>query len=254
MKKMFAAGLAAAILASAWMSGAVQAEETETAAGQTAQESGLAQDAPVEIPETRPEYTASDYVDIRNEKYKGIRVSLYPPADDSEEAQSAWQEAVDTQIMTQLFSMYPVNSWPEELMNYVAGNLVETYRQTADMYGMDFSLFLETYLQTDLESFTRQVETAAKQTLAEEMILKAIAEKENITVSDEEFEQGCERYAAQYGYDSADALKQAFDEPTIRISLLMDKTFEFLEGAADIQLIIETETETENGPETETGM
>jgi trigger factor len=139
-------------------------------------------------------------------------------------------------------------------MNYVAGNLVETYRQTADMYGMDFSLFLETYLQTDLESFTRQVETAAKQTLAEEMILKAIAEKENITVSDEEFEQGCERYAAQYGYDSADALKQAFDEPTIRISLLMDKTFEFLEGAADIQLIIETETETENGPETETGM
>jgi hypothetical protein len=49
----------------------------------------------------------------------------------------------------------------------------------------------------------------------------------------------------KYGYDSADALKSAFDEPTLRISLLMDKTFEYLETVTDITQIIETETETE---------
>ena len=254
MRKMFAVSLAAAVISSVWMAGTLQAEETEAPEQALTEESAGIGAEPVEIPETRPEYAASDYVQIRDEKYKGIRVSLYPPADDSAEAQNAWQEEVDTQIMTQLFSMYPVTSFPEDLMRYVAGSLVETYRQTAEMYGMDFDLFLKTYLQTDTDSFTRQVETAAKQTLTEELILKAIAEKENITVSDEEFEQGCADYAVLYGYDSADALKQAFNEQTIRISLLMDKTFDYLEGAADIQLIIETETETENAAETESEM
>jgi hypothetical protein len=78
-----------------------------------------------------------------------------------------------------------------------------------------------------------------------------VAEKENITVSEEEYEQGCADYALQYGYESADALRQAFDEPTIRISLLMDKTFDYLESVTQIDLIIETETESESEAMTE---
>ena len=41
-------------------------------------------------------------------------------------------------------------------------------------------------------------------------------------------------------------MKAAFDEPTIRISLLMDKTFDYLEKTVKINLIIETETESES--------
>ena len=87
--------------------------------------------------------------------------------------------------------------------------------------------------------------------MKEEILLKAVAEKENITVSEEEYEQGCADYALQYGYESADALRQAFDEPTIRISLLMDKTFDYLESVTQIDLIIETETESESEAMTE---
>ena len=43
----------------------------------------------------------------------------------------------------------------------------------------------------------------------------------------------------------------AFDEPTIRISLLMDKTFDYLEKTVTINLIIETETESETESMTE---
>ena len=73
--------------------------------------------------------------------------------------------------------------------------------------------------------------------------------KEIGVISDEEYEKGCADYAARYGYESADALRQAFDEPTIRISLLMDKTFDYLESVTKIDLIIETETETETESE-----
>ena len=229
---------------------AAQELETETAPAQGTMETEGAGDVPameqIEVPETRPEYSALDYVKIEDSKYKEIEFSIYPPADDSEEAQTAWKTEVDTQIMTQLFGLYPIADYPEDLMNYVAGSLIATYQQYADMYGMDFAAFLQTYMKMDQNTFIRQVQAAAQQTLKEEMLLKAVAEKENITVSDEEYEKGCENYALQYGYDSADALKAAFDEPTIRVSLLMDKTFDYLEKTVKINLIIETETESES--------
>ena len=251
MKKKMAVSLAAVMITSVLFLQPVPAEESESTeayvqTAEQAEEPETEETLRVEVPETRPEYSASEYVNVDDGKYKEISFSIYPPADGSEEAQTAWQTEVDTEIMTQLFALYPITEYPEDLMNYVGGSLIQTYQQYADMYGMDFASFLQTYLKMDQNTFTRQVQTAAQQTLKEEMLLKAIAEKENITVSDEEYEKGCENYAVKYGYETADSLKQAFDEPTIRISLLMDKTFDYLEKTVKIDLIIETETESES--------
>ena len=82
--------------------------------------------------------------------------------------------------MTHLFSLYPIREIPEDLMNYTVGNLTQTYQEYARMYGMDFASFLRTYLQQDETTFDAQVKKAADQTLKEELLLKAIAEKENI--------------------------------------------------------------------------
>jgi hypothetical protein len=232
--------------------GAAPEAAAGTAAAEAVQTEALTeQDMSVSVPEERPEYRALDYVKINDDEYKKIHLSVYPPADDSDAAKTEYQTTVDTMIMTQLFSLYPVESVPEDLMNYTAGNLAATYEQYAQMYGMDFASFLQTYLQQDETTFRAQVKKAAEQTLKEELLLKAVAEKEGITVSDEEYEKGCTDYASRYGYESADALRLAIDEPTIRISLLMDKTFDYLESVTTIDLIIETETESESAAMTE---
>lgn len=263
MRRKLAAALIAVTLSSVMIIQPAAAQESENveagedAAAQAGDETEAAaagneaQFEQIEVPATRPSYDASAYVDVSDGKYKEITFSIYPPVDNSEEAKTAWDTEVDTEIMTQLFGLYPVSDIPEDLMNYVAGSLMQTYRQYADMYGMEFSSFLQTYLKMDQSTFSKQVQTAAQQTLKEEMLLSAVAQKENITISDDEFEKGCEKYASLYGYESADALKQAFDEPTIRISLLMDKTFEYLEKTVTINLIIETETESETESMTE---
>ena len=256
MRKKLAILLMGAVLAGALPCTGLYAEETpaseevqEADAGET--EAMTETDVSVSVPENRPEYQALDYVKIDDDEYKKIQLSVYPPADDSEEAQAEYQKTIDTMIMTQLFSLYPVRELPQDLMNYTIGSLTATYQEYAGMYGMDFATFLQTYLKEDESTFNAQVKKAADQTLKEEILLKAVAEKENITVSEEEYEQGCADYALQYGYESADALRQAFDEPTIRISLLMDKTFDYLESVTQIDLIIETETEFESEAMTE---
>lgn len=262
MNKKFAVLLLTAVLAASWSGSSLHADEESSseAAEQPAEEmteaalmeqteAGETEEAA--IPESRPEYQALDYVKISDDEYKKLQISVYPPADDSEEAQNEYQTTVDTMIMTQLFSLYPVDEIPADLMNYTVGSLTATYREYARLYGMDFDAFLQTYLKEDETTFDAQVKKAAEQTLREELLLKAVAEKESITVSEEEYEKGCEDYAARYGYESADALRQAFDEPTIRISLLMDKTFAYLESVTKIDLIIETETESETEDMTE---
>ncbi len=266
MRKLFAAVVISSLLAGSMVCGSLYAEEVSSeslseSSEQTAAEStgtGNVQSEALaggqeilSIPLERPEYKALDYVKISDNEYKRISISVYPPVDSSAEAQAEYQTTVDTMIMSHLFSLYPIEEIPEDLLNYTAGSLSETYQQYAKMYGMDFDTFLQTYLQKDATTFESQVKKAAEQTLKEEILLKAVAEKENITITDEEYEKGCEEYAVRYGYESADALKQAFDESTIRVSLLMDKTFEYLESVTTITQIIETETETENLTEAE---
>ena len=169
----------------------------------------------------RPEYRELDCVEISDEAYKGIEISLYPAADSSEEAQNAYWTEVDTAIMTRLFNLYPVKEYPAALLEYVTGSLEESYRQYADMYGLDFGQFLSSYMNMDEESFLRETDEAAKQTLHQEIL------------------------------GAAECLKAAFDEPTLRISLLMDKTLDFLEKEAHIHEIIETESESESATEAE---
>jgi hypothetical protein len=192
---------------------------------------------------TRPSYKASDYVKIGDDQYKTMTIRVYPPADSSAEAQADYKKKLDTDIMTRLYSLYPVDKYPQELLDYVTGSLSSTYKQYADMYGMDFGTFLSTYLGMDEKVFSDAVKKAAETTLKQELLLSAIAEKEQITVSDEDYQKGLSDYASRYGYASTDALLADFDEATIRVSLLMDKTLDFLETANHVEQIVETESE-----------
>ena len=192
---------------------------------------------------TRPSYTASDYVKIGDDQYKTLTIRIYPPADSSAEAQADYKKKLDTDIMTRLYSLYPVDQYPKDLLEYVTGSLSSTYRQYADMYGMDFGTFLSTYLGMDEKAFSDAVQKAAETTLKQELLLSAIAEKEKITVSDEDYQKGLSDYASRYGYASTDALLADFDEATVRVSLLMDKTLDFLETANHVEQIVETESE-----------
>ena len=192
---------------------------------------------------TRPSYKASDYVKIGDDQYKTMTIRVYPPADSSAEAQADYKKKLDTDIMTRLYSLYPVDKYPQELLDYVTGSLSSTYRQYAGMYGMDFGAFLSTYLGMDEKAFSDAVKKAAETTLKQELLLSAIAEKEQITVSDEDYQKGLSDYATRYGYASTDALLADFDEATVRVSLLMDKTLDFLETANHVEQIVETESE-----------
>lgn len=155
-------------------------------------------------------------------------------------------------LMTQIYNTCTVNEYPQELVDYSVASMKKVYEGYAQMYGLEFADFITNYFGMTEEEFAAESEKAVKSSLQQELILKAIAEQEGLTISEEEYEQGCVDYAETYGYESADHLKENFDEGTIRISLIMDKVLDFLRDNAVITEAVETETASEAATEADT--
>ena len=143
-----------------------------------------------------------------------------------------------------MYNTCTVNDYPQELVDFAMASIKNSYIQAAQESGMSLSDLVAAYGMTE-EQFDEVLLQNIKGSLQQELILKAIAETEGITVSDEEYEAGCEEYAASYGYPTVEQFKEDFDRPTVEISLMMEKTMEMISDNAVIEEAEETEAPAE---------
>ena len=178
-----------------------------------------------------------------------------------ESVRSSIQEGYDeeyknnayAQIMSSLMELYPIEDYPEENVEYYINDIMERYiKPYASMYGMSVEDFIAAAYNgvTEDEFREQQLIPSAQSTLAQEMILSAIAEKEGITMTDPELDKLLEDYAAEYDV-TVDELTAGTDRETIRSSELQQKVMEWLYENVDIEQIQETEAEALSGSETE---
>ena len=168
-------------------------------------------------------------------------------------------------LVTKLIENATINEYPEELVAYSVEQGKAPYIAMATEAGQT----LEEYLQKNFEKteadLNEALEGQAKENLKLEMILKAVAETEQLTISEEELKAGAERYVkevgAQMGVDSAEALIAQAGEDLVKLSLLQEKVLEIIKASAVVKEAPEistevpettTETTTETTSETET--
>lgn len=181
--------------------------------------------------------TDGEYATV--EEYKAsIRSSL------EEEKEAQKDSMVVTELLTQISASATINEYPEALVAYGVQEMTDYYTQMAEgNYSMELADFLSMYLGMTEEEFKEQVELAVQQNLQQEMYLKAIAETEGIDLTEEEYIEGCERYAETYNLESAEAVVETYGESIVRLSLLQEKVFDFLMENAEIEEITEAQTE-----------
>lgn len=158
--------------------------------------------------------------------------------------ESQEESMINSKLITLIANTSKINDYPREMVDYSMQNMTSYYQQYADMYGMEFADFLQSFLGMTEDEFNEEAEKAVKQNLQQEMYLKAIAETEGIEISDEEYAAGCEEYAGKYGYDTGDDLVKAYGEETVRTSLLQDKVLDFVRENSVITEESESESET----------
>ena len=152
-------------------------------------------------------------------------------------------------ILNQIYSASTINGYPEEVVNYRTAQMKAYYTQIAEQSDMTLADFLSNQLQMTEEQFDQQCPAVIKQSMIQELLLKAVAESENMEISDEEYEAGIEKYIKSTGAESKETLLSQYTEAEIRRSLLMDKALDFLKENTTVK--VEGEDESETSSETE---
>lgn len=127
-----------------------------------------------------------------------------------------------------------VNNYPEALLDEVKTQ----YRTPVTYYLEQQNVSLDDYLASQnmsSEDFENQVETSAKNDLSQRLVINAIAEKENITVKEDEFKKTLDEYIKQFNVADQEELdkllKQYYgtgSESIINNEIIYDKVKDFL--------------------------
>ena len=113
-------------------------------------------------------------------------------------------------------------------MNEIKDQLIQQYKDAAESYGMTYEDFISSQMNTDVASFEKQAEEAAQQSIKQKYVAEAIADKEKLTPTDEEYEEHIQELAESYGFEDVEALKQAASEDDLKDMVLQQIVQEWL--------------------------
>lgn len=100
---------------------------------------------------------------------------------------------------------------------------------------MDFDEFLSEYMTED------ELEEITVSMVYEALVVRAIAEKEGLLVTDQNYEEEAEALAVEYGYDSLESLKEDYNQASIVNMIEREKVVDFLYDSAEVTEVSEEE-------------
>lgn len=121
-----------------------------------------------------------------------------------------------------------VKKYPEGRIDEFTEKLIQNYKDQAKVYELEYEEFLEQYMNSTVEEFEKQAAESAEFLAKQELVVDAIAEAEEIKVSDKEFDEHCQSIVDQYGYQSKEELIEDAGEEDLRFTAKMDKVQRWL--------------------------
>ena len=135
-----------------------------------------------------------DEAEMREDMLKSLQEAKTASVDDAFTTE-VWKQAVGNA------EILKVN---QEIYDYYYDSVMMQYESTVQMYGMT----LEDYLQlsgSSMEEFNEMIDNYATQCMEQELVLRAIVKAENLTVSEEEYQEALDEFYSQYASSFADA-------------------------------------------------
>lgn len=154
--------------------------------------------------------TVSEESETVDEYKEEMKAQLEEDAQEEYEStlrQSVWQAVLDNT---------EVKEYPEDEVKELSDSLIDQYKTAAQYYGMEYDDFIEAQMGYTTEEFEEQVDEAARSSVKQTMVVQAIADKEKIELSDEEYEKQLEQLAEDYEYPDVDSLKEAAEEEDLK--------------------------------------
>lgn len=164
-----------------------------------------------EKPELNDEFvkTVSETATTVEEYRKEIKTQL------TESAQGEYEYSVKSAAWSAVLENTEVLVWPESV-DETYNDLIGQYKSIAEYYGIEYEEFIASQMGTTVEDFEAEMLSQVQESEKEMMAAAAIADKEGIELTDEKYEEQLAYMAELYGYENADAVKEAAEEEELR--------------------------------------
>lgn len=159
--------------------------------------------------------TADQYTDL-------VRADL--EADLEETISKSKKDALWTEVVANC----EIKEYPEEDVEEIIKDMEDWYTEYASYYGYESLDDFITASGSTREEFDENAEKSAKEEIASRLVAEAIAEKEDLDLSDDEYNEGVTKYTKEYGYTSEDEFVEEQGEESIRVQLQREKVQDWL--------------------------
>jgi len=179
------------------------------------------------IPELTDEVIAANtnYKTVED-YYKYVRTSL------EENAESTIKAQFESDVLDKVIANCTFSSTLATDAKTYEDNLRSQYESYASSYGIDLETFLYYFLGMTLDNFNTMLPDAAAYNVKLERIFKAVADAENIEITDDEYNEYVEEIMVNYSYNSAAEVEAAAGKENIISSMRMDKAEELILDSA----------------------
>ena len=177
-----------------------------------------------DIPELTDDYAREQGYDSAEDMKKDVA------ADALESTNEDYVSSAKDELLQDVVSNSTNDDYPQKLYD-------ETLKQLDQSYQDFFGITVEDAFDGDEDSLRSMVED----TLLQELVVEAIAEKEHIVVTQDELDTYKQQAVDQYGYDDISSLEAEYSDDTMAESLLNEKVRDFLYEKAKVTYVSEDE-------------
>lgn len=121
----------------------------------------------------------------------------------------------------------------EEDVATLKAQMRQEYQAYASYAGLEFTDFLLYFMggMTE-EQFDNQIQSLAEFQIKSRLAMEAVSVAENLTLTEEEYQEKLEKMAGEIGYEDGAAMEAEHGREQIEKGLIYDKTIEFVVGEA----------------------
>lgn len=200
--------------------------------------------------------TLSDDLVKENTEYDSINAYKESIRKDLEESnlESAKQQA-RTDVFNKVVEAATVTGYDEKEVDKLIDQEFDSFKETAESYksyGYSYEDVLASNGYSSEDELKEGITEYVKNYLNQVMVLYCIADKEKITVTNDEVDTMVKEYMTNYSVETEEEVYDYFGEDYFEVSILSDKIMDFLmENAVEVEASETEEETTEEAVETE---
>lgn len=147
---------------------------------------------------------------------------------------SDYEARVETMVVDAATKNCEFKEVPSGMVDRMNKTLTNNIGSYASMYGMDIRKYVAAVYGGTEENFEATLLEQTKLMAQQYVMMQAIADKEGIAITDEEFEKMVEEEASLYGYETVDEYKESIDMDAYKEFAITMKVMDFLKENATV--------------------